>query len=221
MRSFKKLSEEESDDRFDDLDENHDEKISWEEYVKDVYGMSDEEGIRRNTLDDAEENKLIADDKEMFVAADLDKDGYLSSSEHVLFHSPEESAVMLPIILSQTLRDKDTNGDGLINFQEFIGDNGKNHDKEWLVTEKEKFDHDFDKDGDGFLNHNEILAWIIPSNEQVATEEVDHLFAASDDDHDDRLSYDEILDKYDVFVGSEATDYGDHLQNLDELHDEL
>jgi Ca2+-binding EF-hand superfamily protein len=188
--------------------------------VKDVYGLVDEEGVRRNTLDDAEENKLMEDDREMFAAADLDKDGFLSISEHILFHSPEESAVMLPIILSQTLRDKDKNKDGLINFQEFIGDNAKNHDKEWLVTEKEKFDHDFDKDGDGFLNHIEILSWIVPSNEQVATEEVDHLFAASDDDHDDRLSYDEILEKYDVFVGSEATDYGDHLQNIEE-HDEL
>lgn len=56
---------------------------------------------------------------------------------------------------------------------------------------------------------------------EVATDEVDHLFAASDDDHDERLSYDEIIDNYDIFVGSEATDYGDHLQNIDQFRDEL
>lgn len=56
---------------------------------------------------------------------------------------------------------------------------------------------------------------------EVATDEVDHLFAASDDDHDERLSYEEIIDNYDIFVGSEATDYGDHLQNIDQFKDEL
>lgn len=55
----------------------------------------------------------------------------------------------------------------------------------------------------------------------VATDEVDHLFAASDNDGDDRLSYDEIVHNHDLFVGSEATDYGDHLQNIDKLKDEL
>lgn len=56
---------------------------------------------------------------------------------------------------------------------------------------------------------------------EVATDEVDHLFVSSDDNHDDRLSYQEIIDNYDTFVGSEATDYGDHLQNIDSFRDEL
>jgi len=221
LRSFKKLSEEEAEDRFEDLDENNDDKISWSEYIKDVYGMENEDGIKNSGIEENEEAKLLLDDKEMFVAADVDKDGHLSLDEHVKFHSPEEYPEMLPIILKQTLRDRDINNDGRIDFQEFIGDQGKGHDKEWLVTEKEKFDHDFDKDEDGYLNHIEILSWIVPSNEEVATEEVNHLFAASDEDHDDRLSYFEIVDKYDIFVGSEATDYGDHLQNIEEFHDEL
>lgn len=50
---------------------------------------------------------------------------------------------------------------------------------------------------------------------------MDHLFAGSDDDHDNRLSYDEILDHHDTFVGSEATDYGDHLQEIERFDDEL
>jgi reticulocalbin-2 len=200
------------------LDESQDDKISWEEYLKDVYGM-EEDGIKRNSIDDKEELKLLQDDKEMWDAADSDKDGFLTVEEHVAFHSPEEFPEMFPVILKQTLREKDLNNDGVIDFKEFIGDNAKNHDKEWLITEKEKFDHDFDKDRDGILNKNEILSWIVPSNEDVATDEVSHLFAAADDDHDDRLSYDEIIDKYDIFVGSEATDYGDHLIN--EIHDEL
>lgn len=48
-----------------------------------------------------------------------------------------------------------------------------------------------------------------------------HLFAASDDDHDDQLSFSEVLEHYDIFVGSEATDYGDHLHNIHHFSDEL
>lgn len=50
---------------------------------------------------------------------------------------------------------------------------------------------------------------------------MNHLFAASDNDGDERLSYDEIIENHDLFVGSEATDYGDHLQNIDKFKDEL
>lgn len=220
LRSFKKLSEEEAEDRFEDLDEDNDDKISWSEYIKDVYGLDSEDGVRQSNMDENEESKLMDDDKQMFHAADLDKDGFLSLDEHVKFHSPEEHPEMLPLILTQTLRDKDWNNDGRIDFKEFVGDSAKDHDKEWLLTEKDKFDTDFDKDHDGYLNHNEILSWVVPSNDEVAGDEVNHLFASADDDHDDRLSHHEIIEKYDIFVGSEATDYGDHLQNLDE-HDEL
>lgn len=55
----------------------------------------------------------------------------------------------------------------------------------------------------------------------IAEDEVDHLFAAADDDGDDILSFLEVLEHHDVFVGSEATDYGDHLHNLDRFEDEL
>lgn len=56
---------------------------------------------------------------------------------------------------------------------------------------------------------------------EIANDEVDHLFVGSDDDHDNRLSYNEILDHHDAFVGSEATDYGDHLQEIERFNDEL
>lgn len=46
---------------------------------------------------------------------------------------------------------------------------------------------------------------------EIAEEEVSHLFASADDDHDDLLSYEEIVLHYEVFVGSEATDYGSDL----------
>jgi len=71
------------------------------------------------------------------------------------------------------------------------------------------------------LNTEEILAWIIPSNEEIATDEVDHLFSGADEDGNEQLTFEEVLNNHDLFVGSEATDYGDHLHNLHKFEDEL
>ncbi|XP_055638809.1 reticulocalbin-2 [Toxorhynchites rutilus septentrionalis] len=225
LRSFKSLLEEEATDRFEDLDLNQDDAVSWDEYYMETYGMDseDEESQKMDVSDPSkeEERKLMADDKEMFEAADNNKDGKLDPSEFVLFISPEEFPQMFSVVLKQTMRNKDTNKDGKIDFQEYVAEQSRDHDKEWLITEKDRFDNDFDKDGDGYLNGNEVLSWILPSNDEVAEDEASHLFASSDEDHDDRLSYQEIIDKYDVFVGSEATDYGDHLHNIHHFEDEL
>uniref|UniRef100_A0A6B2EGN6 Reticulocalbin-3 n=1 Tax=Phlebotomus kandelakii TaxID=1109342 RepID=A0A6B2EGN6_9DIPT len=222
LRSFRMLSQEEANERFQDLDEDGDGMTSWQEYLKDTYGMETENEIGDSDEQHLEEeSKLIEEDKVMFHAADKNADGLLSPEEFVVFLSPEEHPEMLPLILEQTLREKDKNGDGKIDFKEFVGDSAKHHDKEWLLVEKEKFDNEYDKDGDGVLNGNEILSWVVPSNEDVATDEVEHLFASSDDDHDDRLAYEEIINNYDTFVGSEATDYGDQLQNIRHFTDEL
>ncbi|GBO99288.1 Reticulocalbin-2 [Eumeta japonica] len=114
------------------------------------------------------------------------------------------------------------NGDHNVEFDhEAIIEAAENHDKEWLIAEKERFDKDYDLNSDGVLSGNEVLGWIVPSNEMIATDEVDHLFVSTDGDHDDRLSYLEILNNYETFVGSEATDYGDHLQNINHLADRL
>ena len=51
--------------------------------------------------------------------------------------------------------------------------------------------------------------------------QVDHLFAGADADMDDLLKFDEILKNHELFVGSEATDYGAHLENISKFEDEL
>lgn len=153
------------------MDENTDDQVTWREYLKEMYDMDSEDAPNvKVPIDDTpgpEQSQLIEDDRTVFQAADLNNDGVLNREEFVLFISPEEHPEMLPIILNQTLRDKDKNGDGLIDFQEFVGDAARDHDKEWLLAEKERFDNDFDRDSDGVLNGNEILSWVVPSNEWV------------------------------------------------------
>ena len=41
LRSFKSLSKEDSDDRFEDCDENDDGKVSWEEYKAEEYDFGE------------------------------------------------------------------------------------------------------------------------------------------------------------------------------------
>lgn len=139
--------------------------MSWEEYLQDTYGFGSMDEAMTDDQSSEEEKKLVKDDKKMFEMADVNADRKLTGVEFTMFLSPEEFPEMLPIILDQTLRDKDLNKDGKISFQEFIGESAKHHDKEWLVVEKEKFDTDFDKDQNGMLTGHEILSWVVPSNE--------------------------------------------------------
>ncbi|KRT78629.1 HLH domain-containing protein [Oryctes borbonicus] len=218
LRSFKMLTEEEAEERRQDVDTNNDGKVTWDEYVADTYGLG--EDVSKEELEQ-ENEELMADDKLMWEAADVNHDGILEGDEWVAFSHPEEHPVMMPIIMNQTLRERDTDNDGAISFQEYIGERGKNRDKQWIYVEKDKFDRELDLNKDGKLTGNEILSWMVPSNEEIADEEVQHLFVASDDDHDSLLSFEEILIHHDVFVGSEATDYGDHLHNIHQFQDEL
>merc|ERR1719348_2668246 len=127
---------------------------------------------------------------------------------------------MKPHVLEQVLKARDKNGDGSIDFQEYLGNRGEGKDKEWLLTEKDRFDSELDENGDNLLSKEEILAWIIPSNEDIATEEVNHLFAGADEDMNDYLTFEEIIKNHELFVGSEATDYGEHLTKLHKFDDE-
>lgn len=89
-------------------------------------------------------------------------------------------------------------------------------DSEWYQLEKDRFESEYDKNKDGQLNREEMRAWLIPDIQQTAKEEVDHLITEADHDKDEKLSIQEIVEEYQLFVGSEATNYGEHLENLKE-----
>jgi len=219
LRSFKSLSEEESRDKLGEVDVNKDDEVTWEEYLMETYGLDNDIGSDIFAdKEHTEERKLLKNDKELFEAADTNKDGKLNAEEFLSFTHPEEVPHMLETILKQTLEEKDLNKDGFIDFQEYIGE--RETDVE-LEQQREMFDSEYDINGDGRLDGQEFKRWVAPSNEEIADEEVAHLFSASDDDHDGFLSFAEILEHHDVFVGSEATDYGDHLNNIHRFDDEL
>lgn len=44
---------------------------------------------------------------------------------------------------------------------------GVQQDKEWLLSERDKFTHDLDRDKDGSLDAHELTRWLIPDNKLV------------------------------------------------------
>lgn len=88
---------------------------------------------------------------------------------------------------------------------------------EWVKTEKQQFSEHRDKNKDGYMDLEEVKEWIIPADFDHSEAESKHLINEADSDSDGQLSKQEILDKYDLFVGSQATDYGEALARHDEF----
>ncbi|KAI1299851.1 Calumenin-A [Halotydeus destructor] len=218
LKSFKSLAEEDGLDRFEEEDLNQNGFVTWKEHIRDNFDIEDE---LTEIIEDVESQKIIAEDKVLWAAADSNHDGQLDRQEFPPFNSPEEYVHMHATLFDLTMKKRDRNQDGFLDFYEFILDEAGNipdQKSETYITEKERFDKDHDIDKDGKLNHNEIMNWIIPDNDDLAEQEADHLIVSSDVNDDGKLSVQEIVDHHDIFVGSEATDYG---EKLNYVHDEF
>ncbi|CAL1541320.1 unnamed protein product [Lymnaea stagnalis] len=203
--------------------------LSWESYQKRTFGYSDEPTEGSPTF---EYKDMIQRDKRRWQQADKNGDGKMSKEEFQDFLHPEEAEHMRSIVVDETLEDIDKDGDGYISLQEYIGksfsylditisttedEDDKEGEPEWVVSEREQFANFRDKDHDGRLDKAEIKDWIIPEDYDHSTAEAAHLIRSSDENRDGKLSKEEILDKYDLFVGSQATDFGEALTKHDEF----
>ncbi|GMT28377.1 hypothetical protein PFISCL1PPCAC_19674 [Pristionchus fissidentatus] len=126
---------------------------------------------------------------------------------------------MHSILVEITTMEKDEDGDGSISLKEFLGEMYDNPHSEWNKVETERFSTEFDIDGDGKLAGDEVTKWLIPNVNDAAESENDHIFERADIDKDEFLSYEEVGNQYELFVESEATKYGQHLDDI--RHEEL
>lgn len=204
---------------------NHDSLLSWDEYLNVTYGFLSGEDMKSDDDDNGgfDYKEMIARDKIRFTAADGDKDDKLTQSEFADFLHPEETKHMQHIVIQETLNDIDKDKDGYVSLEEYIADmyhpeaGTAEELPEWVVNEKEQFKEYRDKDKDGKLNAEEVKDWIIPPDYDHTDAETKHLIFEADVDKDGKLSKEEILEKYDVFVGSQATDFGEALIRHDEF----
>lgn len=114
-----------------------------------------------------------------------------------------------------------TDKDGKVSVDEYIGDMFRSEEgeeePEWVKNERETFSSFRDKDKDGYMNNDEVRDWIIPADFDHSEAEARHLIYEADTDADSKLTKEEILNKYDLFVGSQATDFGEALTRHDEF----
>ncbi|TWW76394.1 Calumenin-B Precursor [Takifugu flavidus] len=199
-----------------DLDE--DGVVSWEEYKKATYGYIMDDS---DPEDGYSYKQMMARDERRFKMADLDSDMKANKEEFTAFLHPEEYDHMKDIVVLETMEDIDKNGDGLIDLDEYIGDmynqEGDAREPEWVKTEREQFTEFRDKNKDGKMDKDETRDWILPNDYDHAEAEAKHLVYESDTDKDNRLTKEEIVDKYDLFVGSQVTNFGEALSQHDEF----
>lgn len=201
------------------------ETINWDEYRQNVYGFLDEEEEAEPEEHGFSYKQMETRDSRRWIRADLDKDGELTKTEFQSFLHPEDAEHMRDIVVTETLEDIDKNQDGKIDIEEYIGDMykdedadvGKEEEPEWVTSERDQFTQHRDSNGDGFMDIEELKAWIIPPDFDHSEAEAKHLIFESDVDEDNMLTKEEILDKYDLFVGSQATDFGEALTRHDEF----
>lgn len=200
------------------------EKLPWSEYMAMVYGDMD----KQETESDEKSKDgtfsyvaMLKRDRRRWAAADLDGDDALTKEEFASFLHAEEANHMKDVVVLETMEDIDKDGDGKISVSEYIGDmytgaEGE-EEPEWVKNEKEQFSMFRDKDGNGLLDFEEVKTWITPADFDHAEAESRHLIFEADTDADQKLTKEEILNKYDIFVGSQATDFGEAFARHDEF----
>lgn len=202
--------------------------ITWEDYKKATYGfMDDLEDKHKNpsglTNEDTKTYQdMMRRDRRRWQLADQNHDGSLSRDEFTDFLHPEEAPHMHSVVIDETLEDMDRDKDGKISLAEYINDMYASDGTDgtvpdWVVREREQFRDHRDKNKDGFLDKEEVKLWILPPDYDHSEAEAKHLIHESDEDKDGQLSKEEIVNNYDVFVGSQATDFGEALVSHDEF----
>lgn len=190
--------------------------LTWERYLEDLIG---EDGEYEDE-DEASKKNLLQRDERRWRQADEDKDGRLSKLELLSFLHPEHFPKMRDVVVKETMEDVDKNGDGFIDIEEYIKDlwsDQSSIEPEWVKNEREEFVKTRDINGDGKLDLDEVAKWIVPDDFNHVEAEVKHLFSESDEDEDGFLTKNEMLNRYDLFVGSQATNFGEILTAHDEL----
>lgn len=196
-----------------------DDLLSFNTYKQRTYGF-EEENDAENEDDSYDYKDMLTRDKRRWEMADADQDGKLSKTEFSHFLHPEEQEHMRGVVIDETLEDIDKDKDGRISLEEYIADmwpQEEDEEPDWVKTEREQFMEFRDKNKDGYMDQQEVQDWIIPPDYDHSEAEGKHLISEADLDRDGKLTKEEVLNKYDLFVGSQATDFGEALMRHDEF----
>ncbi|VDO94197.1 unnamed protein product, partial [Soboliphyme baturini] len=211
------------------------EKIGDEEHFKDgVHNpeydrqafLGEEEAKKYKELTPEQSKERLA---KLLVRMDKDNDGFLNEQElkdHIAYmnkrYISKDVERNWAHYKKETMEDMDKNGDGFVDLEEYINDLYRPQDypdqktePDWVASERTMFKQYRDKNGDGKMDAEEMRNWLMPPGFDNVEAEANHLLHLSDDNKDGKLSKEEVLTHYEVFVGSQATDYGEQLHTHD------
>lgn len=205
-------------------------RLSWDEYRLATYGFLDNAESGISDRDRVTYERMLRRDRRRWALADQDGDNLLTKEEFVFLLHPERSPRMRDLVVEETLEDIDKDGDGRVSLVEYIRDlyqpdeeernkiteEASEEEPEWVRSERTHFKNDRDLNQDGYLDRAEVKEWLSPAHTHT---EAQQLIQEADQDDDGKLSKQEVLDSYDLFVSSEATEYGEALTPIN--HDEL
>ena len=134
----------------------------------------------------------IAEFREAFQIFDKDHDGMISTKElgtvmRGLGQNPTENEI------AQMIIDVDENGDGTIDFKEFLGlmaEKLKSSGNKQELLEAFKL---IDKEGLGALPAYEFRFLMSTSGENISEEEIDEMIEEADLDGDGTIDFDEFI----------------------------
>lgn len=207
------------------------EELSWDEYRAIQYGFLSDGHITDNqgrwVLEDDVDGETLAlykqlelRDRRRWTVADRNKNLLLSKIEFLGFIHPESETHMKDIVISETMAEMDKDGDMKIDLAEYVkniyGDTLQTSDWDSAGMQFRAWR---DTNSDGFIDKQELEAWIMPGNYDLQQAEAEHLIHESDTNQDRVLSKEEILTNHHHFVESQATNFGDDLHDI--VHDEL
>nr|XP_002129310.1 reticulocalbin-2 [Ciona intestinalis] len=222
LKAFDSFENDDAKEEFSMVDVDKDGAVSWREHSDDAhgkgYGEESPEFANPEAEEGIEKKETYLKDKKIFAAADRDGNEILDLMEYFNFKHPRRNPETSQVLIEDKLESLDANKNGGIDLEEYLKDT-KNADEDEALAESEteRFG-ELDGDGDGVLRGSELLQWIDPDNSEEADDEADHLMTESDKDEDGKLSPDEIVNNHELWVESDATDYGRQLMlNHDEF----
>lgn len=178
----------------EEMDLDKDGKLSLEELLKDMDMQSDDESEH----EEMKERKELETTK--FKAADKDGNGELSVEELPAMFYPENDDAVLSIMAEAAMKQKDKDSDGKLSLNEFL-ENSEGDGNEIGPEEQAEFKK-LDKDGNDFLNMDELKAW--ESGKFHTEESLRMLFDVADKNKDGHITIAELEESKDAISESDA-----------------
>ena len=134
----------------------------------------------------------IQEFKEAFEIFDKDKDGYITIKE-LSEIMKQLGQVPSEVELQDMINEVDVDGNGNIDFKEFLGlmaRKMRDTDTEEELIEAFKV---FDRDGNGLISNQELKHVMISLGEKINEEEVEEMIKEADIDGDGFINYEEFV----------------------------